>query len=133
MTTAAIGKKGKLAVWFEELYAEISKMPMYKGLIPYMADAVHDGYFSADKKKGKVVEELDTTGGTAKDDETYELIMKDKERLLNADEPLRFLFSAIQPFVKAGTTLMYSRFAPCGKWEPTGNAARPSDAACAYR
>ncbi|HHT9146652.1 MAG TPA: restriction endonuclease [Candidatus Wunengus sp. YC61] len=86
-------QKGKLAAWFEELYTEISKMPMYKGLIPHTAEAVHDGYFSADKKKGKVVEELDTTGGTAKDDEIYKLIMKDKERLLNADEPLRFIFS----------------------------------------
>ncbi|MDA8091815.1 MAG: DEAD/DEAH box helicase family protein [Nitrospiraceae bacterium] len=88
-----IRQKGKLAVWFEELYNEIGNMPMYKGLIPHSADAVHDGYFSADKKKGKVVEELDTSGGTAKDDETYELIMKDKERLLNIDEPLRFIFS----------------------------------------
>ena len=88
-----IRQKGKLAVWFEELYNEIGNMPMYKGLIPHSADAVHDGYFSADKKKGKVVEELDTSGGTARDDETYELIMKDKERLLNIDEPLRFIFS----------------------------------------
>lgn len=86
-------QKGKLATSFEELYEEISNKPMYKGLIPYTAGAVHDGYFSVDKKKGKVVEELDTTGSTAKDDETYELIMKDKERLLNTDEPLRFIFS----------------------------------------
>ncbi|WP_420264065.1 DEAD/DEAH box helicase family protein [Candidatus Magnetominusculus dajiuhuensis] len=85
--------KGKLALWFEEIYAQIGDKPMYKGLIPNCADAVHDGYFSADKKKGKVVEELDTKGGTAKDDETYELIMKDKERLLNIEEPLRFIFS----------------------------------------
>ncbi len=88
-----IRQKGKLAVWFEELYNEIGNMPMYKGLIPHSADAVHDGYFSADKKKGRVIEELDTSGATAKDDETYELIMKDKERLLNLDEPLRFIFS----------------------------------------
>lgn len=86
-------QKGKLATWFEEFYNEISNMPMYKGLIPHTAEEVHDGYFSTDKKKGKVVEELDTTGSTAKDDETYELIMKDKERLLNTEEPLRFIFS----------------------------------------
>ncbi|MBF0556592.1 MAG: DEAD/DEAH box helicase family protein, partial [Nitrospirae bacterium] len=85
--------KGKLAQWFEEIYTQIGDKSMYKGLIPHCADAVHDGYFSADKKKGKVVEELDTKGGTAKDDETYELIMKDKERLLNIEEPLRFIFS----------------------------------------
>jgi len=86
-------QKGKLAQWFEELYNEVSNMPMYKGLLSLTAHEVHDGYFSTDKKKGKVVEELDTTGGTAKDDETYELIMKDKERLLNENEPLRFIFS----------------------------------------
>jgi len=86
-------QKGKLATWFEEFYNEISNRPMYKGLIPHTAEEVHDGYFSTDKKKGKVVEELDTTGSTAKDDETYELIMKDKERLLNTEEPLRFIFS----------------------------------------
>jgi len=86
-------QKGKLAQWFEELYTEIGNMPMYKGLLPHSADEVHDGYFSADKKKGKIVAELDTSGSTAKDDETYELIMKDKERLLNMDEPLRFIFS----------------------------------------
>lgn len=86
-------QKGKLALWFEELYAEIGALPMYKGLIPHAAAEVHDGYFSADKKKGKVVQELDTSGGTAKDDETYALIMQDKERLLHPNEPLRFIFS----------------------------------------
>lgn len=84
-------KKGKLAVWFEEIYTEVNKK--YKGLLPYVADKVHEGYFSAGKKKGKVIEELDTNGGTTRDDETYALIMKDKERLLNINEPLSFIFS----------------------------------------
>jgi len=86
-------QKGKISEWFEEAYKKISQKQMYKGLIPHAAGAVHDGYFSSDKKKGKVVELLDTSGSTAKDDETYELIMKDKERLLSIDEPLRFIFS----------------------------------------
>lgn len=86
-------QKGKIAEWFEELYVEISKKHIYKDLITHTAGAVHDGYFSSDKKKGKIVELLDTSGGTAKDDETYELIMRDKERLLAANEPLRFIFS----------------------------------------
>ncbi|MCI4625664.1 MAG: DEAD/DEAH box helicase family protein [Candidatus Magnetoovum sp. WYHC-5] len=85
-------QKGKIAEWFEAFYTETSQKPMYKDLITYPAHAVHDGYFSSDKKKGKV-ELLDTSGNTAKDDETYKLIMKDKERLLSADEPLRFIFS----------------------------------------
>jgi len=86
-------EKGKVAIWFEELYKEISGKSIYKGLIPYSADEVHDGYFSADLKQGKVVALLDTSGGTAKDDETYRLIMQDKERLLDAAVPLRFIFS----------------------------------------
>lgn len=84
---------GKVAVWFEEIYKELSAKSIYKDLIPHSAEQVHDGYFSADRKKGKVVSLLDTSGGTAKDDETYELIMKDKERLLDPEEPLRFIFS----------------------------------------
>jgi type III restriction enzyme len=84
---------GKIAQWFEEAYKTISTKAMYKQLIPFTAAEVHDGYFSSDKKKGKIVELLDTSGGTAKDDETYELIMKDKERLLSPEVPLRFIFS----------------------------------------
>jgi type III restriction enzyme len=86
-------QKEKIAQWFEEAYTSTSKKPMYHGLIPFGAEEVHDRYFSADKKKGKIVELLDTSGSTAKDDEIYELIMKDKERLLSADVPLRFIFS----------------------------------------
>ncbi|MHB9139592.1 MAG: restriction endonuclease, partial [Victivallaceae bacterium] len=86
-------QKKKIARWFEEAYTATSNKPMYKELIPYSAEEVHDGYFSADRKKGRIVELLDTSGGTAKDDETYELIMKDKERLLSADVALRFIFS----------------------------------------
>ncbi|MEI6847132.1 MAG: DEAD/DEAH box helicase family protein [Chlorobiaceae bacterium] len=85
--------KEKIARWFEEAYTAVSSKSLYSGLIPYRAEEVHDGYFSADRKKGKIVELLDTSGGTAKDDETYELIMKDKERLLSPDVPLRFIFS----------------------------------------
>lgn len=86
-------KKEKLAQWFEEIYAEFNKDPRYVGLLNYSAGEVHDGYFSADRKKGKVIEEIDTKGDTAKDDETYELIMKDKEKLLDVNVPLRFIFS----------------------------------------
>jgi len=85
--------KEKIAQWFEEAYTAASAKSIYAGLIPYTAEEVHDGYFSADRKKGKIVDLLDTSGSTAKDDETYEIIMKDKERLLSPDEPLRFIFS----------------------------------------
>ncbi len=86
-------RKGKLAEWFEEAYREISQKPLYRDLIPYSAAEVHDGYFAADKKRGKVVSLKDSSGNTKADEEVYELIMKDKERLLSVDEPLRFIFS----------------------------------------
>jgi type III restriction enzyme len=84
---------GKIGLWFEEAFQELTAKPLYQGLIPHPVDKVHDGYFSADRKKGKIVSLIDTSGTTAKDDETYNLIMKDKERLLDGSEPLRFIFS----------------------------------------
>ncbi len=86
-------QKGKLAKWFEEEYTELSKKPFYSGLIPFDVEELHDGYFSVDRKKGRIVSLKDTKGTTKADDETYELIMRDKERLLTIDEPLRFIFS----------------------------------------
>lgn len=85
--------KGKLATWFEEAFTEFAQKPLYRDLIPFSAAEVHDGYFSEDRKKGKVVTLKDTSGSTAADDETYHKIMRDKERLLSPDEPLRFIFS----------------------------------------
>jgi type III restriction enzyme len=81
--------KGKFSKWFEEIYKEISSKPVYKGLIPFDAEEVHNGYFSADKK-GKW---KDTKGNTQADDDTFKLIMKNKEKLLSTNEPLRFIFS----------------------------------------
>ncbi|MEK6749944.1 MAG: DEAD/DEAH box helicase family protein [Pseudomonadota bacterium] len=84
---------GKLARWFEEAYTEISARAEFSTLPKRDVASVHDGYFSTDRKKGKVVALKDTTGATAADDETYALIMRDKERLLSEEEPLRFIFS----------------------------------------
>jgi type III restriction enzyme len=58
---------------------------------------VHGGYFSIDKKTGRQVDP-DTTsskdeGTAAKNASDYDLILKDKERLLALETPLRFLFS----------------------------------------
>lgn len=87
---------GKLAVWFEEAFNKYASKSQYKGLIPHAASAVHNGYFSGDKKgKGAAAKTIwvDTKGNVAKDDDTYALIMKEKERLLSVDEPLQFIFS----------------------------------------
>jgi type III restriction enzyme len=82
-------KKGKIAEWFEEAYNRISRLPKYKGLWDFPVEKIHNGYFSVDNK-GNL---KDTSGDTQTDDDTYTLIMKDKERLLSMEEPLRFIFS----------------------------------------
>lgn len=57
------------------------------------ADRVHNGYFSIDKK-GKPVDPTIKRGSEDSDDvSAYDLIMKDKERLLSFSEPTRFIFS----------------------------------------
>lgn len=86
--------KGKFALWFEEAFNKLKNDN--PDLIPYEAEQVHNGYFSSDKAgKGKDKKEVwtDTKGTTAKDDDTYSLIMKEKERLLSMEEPLQFIFS----------------------------------------
>ena len=81
--------KGKFAEWFEEAYREVSGKVAYKGLLPFEINEVHNGYFSNDTK-GKW---KDTTGKSQADDDTFKLIMKNKEKLLDINEPLRFIFS----------------------------------------
>lgn len=87
-------RKGKFAAWFEEVFTRYASQN--PGLIPFDAQAVHNGYFSRDKQgSGKEKKEVwvDTAGTTQKDNDTYTLIMKDKERLLGLEEPLQFIFS----------------------------------------
>jgi len=93
--------KGDYARIFEEEYRRFAKHPDYQSLfkevdVSAAAESVHDGYFSIDKKKvgNKTVEVFkDTKGTTQADDETYSLIMRNKERLLSFDTPLKFIFS----------------------------------------
>ena len=80
---------GKIGQWFEEAYRELTAKPIYKGLIPFDVAEVHNGYFSQDKQGHA----KDTRGNTADDDDTYSLIMRDKERLLDPSVALRFIFS----------------------------------------
>jgi len=82
-------KKGKIAQWFEEIFNEVKNNSAFNNLISNPVEEVHNGYFSQDKK-GQL---KDTKGDSALDDDTYSLIMKDKERLLSMSEPLRFIFS----------------------------------------
>ncbi len=94
---------GPYAQMFEEEYKRAIKEPKYDILFEGLdretaADGVHDGYFAIDKKKvkGQTVEmykESRGEGKTAADESAYQLIMKDKERLLDLKTPLKFIFS----------------------------------------
>jgi len=94
-------EKGKYAVMFEEEYRRWAAHPDYQSLfkeVDFSAEAseVHGGYFSIDKKKvgNKTVEVFkDTRGDSKADDDTYNLIMRDKEKLLSFESPLKFIFS----------------------------------------
>ena len=95
----ACGNKGIYAQMFEEEYSnivgqlqlEFADDPAYVAYLKrFTAEEVHDGYFSRDKK-GKVVDSANKEG----DNEVrgYQLIMKEKEKLLSFDTPVRFIFS----------------------------------------
>lgn len=59
------------------------------------AERTHAGYFSIDKKSGRMIDSNldDKKERTSDDADAYDLIMKDKERLLDRREPVRFIFS----------------------------------------
>lgn len=84
-------QKGKYAIWFEKIYKKVIQEDIYQKLPDYIknmnVEEVHDGYFSGDKKW------TNTSGTTNKDNSTYEKIMRDKEKLLNPKDNLRFIFS----------------------------------------
>jgi type III restriction enzyme len=82
--------KGKYALWFEEAFDRLSQLPEYKGLYDFDSMSAHNGYFSQDKQ-GRLKDS--TERGSQEDIDTYALIMKDKEKLLDPAEPLRFIFS----------------------------------------
>ena len=64
-----------------------------KYLKRFNVEQVHNGYFSIDGK-GKVKNSEVKRGSDISDDiSAYDLILKDKERLLSFDEPTRFIFS----------------------------------------
>ena len=93
--------KGDYARIFEEEYRRAAKLPDYKALfngvdLERAAEEAHNGYFSIDRKKigHRTIEMFrDTRGDTQADDDTYTLIMKEKEKLLSLETPLKFIFS----------------------------------------
>jgi len=96
---------GEYAEIFEKEYQKLIIKPKYQSLfgeiedIERNASQVHNGYFSIDKKskksdkKDKYEYFKDTKGNTNADEDTYHLIMRDKEKLLGFESKLRFIFS----------------------------------------
>ncbi len=80
---------GPIRRWFEEAWTERVQDPRFAGLDLPPVEAVHGGYFARDRKQRA----RDTSGRTEADADAYALIMRDKERLLDPDEPLRCIFS----------------------------------------
>lgn len=99
------GRNGEYAKMFEEEYTSLlsdwqRKMgdeAWFDYVSKISVRKTHQGYFSIDKKKGKkarfVEGKVDKKTGISDDTDAYDLIMKDKERLLSLDEPVRFIFS----------------------------------------
>ena len=77
-------------------YITLFDTPYQKYLKSTCSDvsAVHKGYFSIDKKTGRTIDSTVKRGSLFSDDiSAYDLILRNKERLLSFDEPTRFIFS----------------------------------------
>lgn len=88
---------GDFATWFDTIYQEERERDTAsKAFLPENPVEARSGYFAQMKRgRGKAahVTFKDTSGKTKADDDAYELIMKDKARLLSMDEPVRFIFT----------------------------------------
>ena len=88
-------QKGVYAEMFEKAYRELMKKPKYHPLFEGVdfdqeVERTHDGYFAADKRTKTY---KDSSGQTQDDDDAYNQIMRDKEKLLSFGSRLRFIFS----------------------------------------
>jgi len=102
--TDAGEQAGEYAQVFEEEYTNqinevltLEDTPYNRYLKGIQTNRTHNGYFSIDKKSKRLVNpEAKTRGesaGETDDVDAYDLILKDKERLLSLEEPVRFIFS----------------------------------------
>lgn len=93
--------KGDYAKIFEEEYTKV--LADYRTIVDneytnyldsFDTGKIHAGYFSIDKKGHEVDPSInDKKEYLSFDEDAYDLIMKDKERLLSLEEPVRFIFS----------------------------------------
>lgn len=93
-------EKGEYARMFEQEYVKILneyltlfETPYIKYLKSIAVEDTHKGYFSVDKKTGRMIDSKDNKETGSDDISAYDLILKNKERLLSFEEPTRFLFS----------------------------------------
>lgn len=97
-------EKGDYARIFEEEYTqylnevlELQDSPWTKYLKSIAVERTHAGYFSVDKKTKRLIdpdeEKRGENAGLSSDADAYDLILKDKERLLSLKEQVRFIFS----------------------------------------
>jgi type III restriction enzyme len=90
--------KGDYARIFEEEYRRAAGLPDYRTLFQEVdltraAEEVHNGYFSIDKKGGWTDTEENNQANRDSAERAYNLIMKEKEKLLLFETPLKFIFS----------------------------------------
>ena len=90
--------KGDYARIFEEEYRRLAGHPDYQTLfrevdLSHAADEVHNGYFSIDKKGSWTDTEENNQANRDNAERAYNLIMKEKEKLLGFETPLKFIFS----------------------------------------
>jgi type III restriction enzyme len=93
-----VQEKGKYALMFEEEYRKAAALPKYNTLfkdVDLTSDAseVHEGYFSIDKRGAWTDTSESNQGSRESAERAYNLIMKDKEKLLSFDTKLKFIFS----------------------------------------
>ncbi len=90
--------KGKYATILEEEYCRAAKLPEFCSLfeeVDVTSDAVevHDGYFSIDKNKRWTDTAENNQANRDSAERAYNLIMREKEKLLSFDTKLKFIFS----------------------------------------
>ena len=93
--------KGVFQKMFEEEYLRLINHEFHiwdeeynEYLRRFSAQEVHRGYFSIDKKTNRMIDgKVEKKTGLSDDISAYDLILKNKERLLSFDEPTRFIFS----------------------------------------
>jgi type III restriction enzyme len=86
---------GDFAKWFDELFEEEkNNKPEWKKLLPESPSNYRSAYFASIKgKKGVPNEFVDTRDTSRDNDDAFDLIMRDKARLLDEKENVRFIFS----------------------------------------